>query len=192
MSWYRLLINMPKKKSKKTAWNDVNTSIKEYDRSQLVDLVRDLYQLSDTNKNFLHSRYSIGNDPLQPYKKIIENTLYPDVLDNYSDIDFDRAENAIYEYSKAVGNPEGIADLMISFVECGNKFTLDFGDIYEEYYDALVDMYDKAIMKVLEIPVKKQVPYQKRLKEIMESSNGIGWGYHDGLCDCYYEAFQKE
>jgi hypothetical protein len=34
--------------------------------------------------------------------------------------------------------------------------------------------------------------FRKRLKKIMLSSNGIGWGYYDGLCDEYYGSFKVD
>lgn len=182
---------MIKMKSKEPTWNEVKASIKNLDRSELLDLVKDLYQLSKGNKSFLNARYSIGDQPLQFYKKIIEDALYPDVMDKKSDFDFEGADRAISDYSKATGDPEGIAVLMIHYVEIGNKFTLDYGDINEDFYDALVDMYGKAIKQVLKIPKKKQGIFRNRLKKIMESSDGIGWGYHDGLEEYYFETFQE-
>ena len=73
--------------------------------------------------------------------------------------------------------------------ECGNRFTVDYGDINEDFYLALVRMYDKAIDTLFSLDEDTIQVYQHRFKEIMESSSGIGWGYHDDLCDLYYEAF---
>lgn len=70
---------MQKKKSKKQSWIDVKKSIGSFERSQLIDLVKDLYQLSEENKTFLHARCLVGDDSLKRYKKIIFNSLYPDV-----------------------------------------------------------------------------------------------------------------
>ena len=182
---------MPKKKSKKPTWSDIKASITGFDRSQFINLIKDLYQLSETNRSFLNARYSIGSDPLQPYKKKIYEALYLDVMDEKDDFDFDRAERAIKDYMKATGDSEGTADLMIYYVERGNKFTLDYGDINEFFYDALVEMYEKAIKRIIKMHKKKQGPFRKRLEKIMLSSDGIGWGYHDNLCHLYYEAFQQ-
>ena len=79
---------------------------------------------------------------------------------------------------------------MIYYVECGNKFTLDYGDINEAFYDALIEMYQKAIKTVMKLPKSKQAPLRKRLKNIMDSADGIGWGYYDDLCHFYHEAFE--
>ena len=86
-------------------------------------------------------------------------------------------------------NPVGEADLRIYYVECGNNFTLSYGDIDEDFYDALLEMYEIAIETVLETPTEKQIEFQVRLKKIMDSASHIGWGYGDGLADLYYEVF---
>ena len=86
---------------------------------------------------------------------------------------------------------EGAVDLMIHYVECGNNFTLDYGDINEAFYDALIEMYEKAVKAVCKLPMKKKEFFRKRLEKIMKSADGIGWGYYDDLCHFYYEAFEQ-
>lgn len=181
---------MKKQKPKKPTWIDVKKSIKHFENSQLIELVKELYQLTDENKTFLWARFLAGNDALDRYKKIISKYLYPDILNDNDEMDFDKAKKTIADYVKATGNTEGTADLMIYYVECGNRFTLDYGDINEQFYDGLIQMYKKAIETVRKISEEKQTPFRKRLQKIMKSADGIGWGYHDDLCDCYHEAFE--
>jgi hypothetical protein len=107
-------------------------------------------------------------------------------------IQISTAKKAINEYSKAIGNAKGEVELMTYFVECGNQFTVEFGDIDEGFYDALLRIYARAINKVLSLPKEEQNEFRKRLKTIMVTSDKIGWGYHDGLCDQYYEAFPED
>jgi hypothetical protein len=161
------------------------------DKEQIVTLVSDLYRLSKENQAFLHARFGVGDDPLGPYKKIIDACIYPDILRN-KPVQISKAKHAISSYTKAVGDPRGEAELMIFFVERGNDFTLDFGDIDEAFYDALNGMYRQAIDKVLSLPEEDRQEFRNRLKEIATSSSGIGWGYHDNLCDDYYEGFPDD
>jgi len=158
--------------------------------SKLIGLVKELYQLSDENKNFLHSRFNGGTASLKKYRKIILDSLYHDVLDDSDNFNFEKAEKSINTYAKATDDNEGVADLMIYYVECGNKFTVDYGDINETFYEALIEMYAKAIKSVCKISKKKRESYRKRLEKIMKSADGIGWGYYDDLCHFYYEAFE--
>ena len=153
-------------------------------------MLSNMYHLSKDNKDFLNTRFSIGDDILAPYKKIIKECLYPDIPNEH--VRILRATRAISDYSKAIRDEKGEAELLTCFVECGNKFTLDYGDIDEDFYDSLLDVYGQAIKKVLTLPDNEQGNFRKRLKKIMLSSSGIGWGYHDGLCDEYYGAFKDE
>jgi len=181
---------MKKKKLKEPTWIDVKRSIKDIEGSKLIELVKELYQLSDENKNFLHARFNGGIASIKKYKKIIYDSLYLDVLDDSNNFDFDKADKAINTYAKATNDNEGIIDLMIYYVESGNRFTLEYGDINEAFYDALVEMYEKAIKAVCKLPNNKQDPFRKRLEKIMKSADGIGWGYYDDLCYYYSDAFE--
>lgn len=145
---------MKKQKSKKQTWIDVKRSVQRFDHSQFISLVKDLYQLSEENKTYMYVRFSIHDDSVSRYKKVVLKCLYPDVPDENNRFDFDRAKNTIEKYTKITGNDEGTTDLMIYHIECGTKFTLDYGDINEAFYDALIEMYEKEIHSVLQMPKK--------------------------------------
>jgi hypothetical protein len=178
-------------KTRGPSWADVKESIASLGRSELIHLIASLYGLSQANRDFLHARFSIGDDPIAPYKKVIEECMFPDVFKN-KPIQISTAKKAINEYSKAVGDAKGEAELMTYFVECGNQFTVEYGDISESFYDALLRMYARAINRVLNLPEKEQHEFRERLRTIMVTSDGIGWGYHDGLCEQYYEGFPED
>jgi hypothetical protein len=169
----------------------VKSSVVNLDQKQLLILVADLYRFSKENQAFFHARFGVSDDPLAPYKKTIDECMYPDVYSNKS-LQISKAKRAISSYSKAIQDPLGETELMVFFVECGNKFTVDFGDIDEGFYEALNRMYQRAIKNVLNLPEEHQGVFQYRLKDIMTSSSGIGWGYHGTLCDDYYNAFPEE
>lgn len=77
-------------------------------------------------------------------------------------------------------------------MECGNRFTVEYGDMDEGFYNALNLMYKEAIDKILILPVEQRDDFRERLEEIMESSRNIGWGYHDELREDYYNAFPED
>jgi hypothetical protein len=90
------------KNQHRPAWSDVKRKIASMDEKQLLQLVGDLYRLSKENREFLHARFEVGDDPLASYKKTIQESMYPDV---YKDkpIQISKAKDAIRRYSKAVG-----------------------------------------------------------------------------------------
>ena len=182
---------MARKKKKTHSWVDVKRNIKSFNKDQLIELIGDLYRLSENNKEFFHTRFLLNEDPLESYKRIIQDALHPYLEDNET-LDIGRAEDAIVRYSKAIDDVKGETELMVFFVECGNNFTLSYGDIDDEFYDAVLLMYEKTIQNVTELSPEEQKVFKKRLHEIMDSAAGIGWGYHDGLRELYYESFPDD
>ncbi len=186
-----LVAKSMKSKMGNPTWSNVKAAVANLDDQQLVGLVADLYRFSKENQAFLHARFSVIDDPLATFKKTIDDCMYPDVYKN-KPVQIAKAKKAITDYSKAVGDPLGEAELMTFFVECGNNLTVNFGDIDEEFYDALNRMYRRAIEKVLNLPEGQRNDFKKRLEAIVTSSVNIGWGYHDMLRQDYYDAFADD
>jgi len=180
-----------KQKQRAPTWSEVKSKVVKLDQKQLIQIVGDLYRLSKENQEFLNARFGVLDDPLAPFKKSIEESMYPDI---YRDkpIQISKAKAAIRRYSKAVGDISGEAELKTFFVECGNRFTVEYGDMDEGFYNALNLMYKEAIDKILILPVEQRDDFRERLEEIMESSRNIGWGYHDELREDYYNAFPED
>jgi 1,4-alpha-glucan branching enzyme len=143
------------------------------------------------NQAFFHARFGIGRDPLESYRETIEECMYPDVFSR-KPVRIAKAKKAVSDYRKATGETVGEIDLMIFFVESGNEFTLDYGDIDEPFYNALNSMYERAVKKVVKLPADQRAAFKDRLKRIMTSSSHIGWGYHDELAGDYYNAFPED
>jgi hypothetical protein len=71
---------MRNKKKQTPSWSDVKKAIESLGEQGLLELISDIYNLSKNNQDFLHTRFSIGDDVLAPYKKIIKECMYPDIL----------------------------------------------------------------------------------------------------------------
>ena len=134
-------------------------------------------------KTTFHDEYGIC--------RIIEKSLHPS-LEEDELLDIKSATDEIKKYSKAVDNLEGEAELMVFYVECGNNFTLNYGDIDQDFYNSMLDMYDRTIETVKELPTSEQKPFIERLCEIKNEASFIGWGYGDGLERLYNDAFRDE
>ncbi len=184
---------VPQRKQNNGTWSEVKLKVADMSQKDLVKLIGDLYRLSRENQAFLHARFSVGQDPLAPYKNTIEKCMYPNV---YSDkpvqVHISEAKRAVSGYSKAIGDEIGEAELMTFFVERGNSFTVDYGDMDEDFYYALESMYRRAIDNVLSVPPEQRDDFQGRLRDIMTSSGSIGFGYHDTLRRDYYKAFPED
>jgi hypothetical protein len=116
---------MAKRKPKsQPTWTDVKAKLADFDRAALLGLIQSLYSAHKDNQMFLHSRFGLGGYVLEPYKKIIDRWLWPDVLRN-QDTSVSQAKRAISDYKKAVGDPEGLAELMVFYCERAVGFCSD-------------------------------------------------------------------
>nr|VFJ93592.1 MAG: hypothetical protein BECKH772A_GA0070896_1005812 [Candidatus Kentron sp. H]VFJ94203.1 MAG: hypothetical protein BECKH772B_GA0070898_1005712 [Candidatus Kentron sp. H]VFK00881.1 MAG: hypothetical protein BECKH772C_GA0070978_1005412 [Candidatus Kentron sp. H] len=70
---------------------------------------------------------------------------------------------------------------MIHYLETGNRFTLDFGDIDEPFYMSLESMFARIIAELKKRPEKTRTAYHLRLKEVVVAATGMGWGYYDAI-----------
>ena len=74
----------------------------------------------------------------------LDRWLWPDPL-RHQDVSVAKAKQAISSYRKAVGEPAGLAELMVFFCESAAGFSNDVGYQDEGYFNALVNMFEQAI-----------------------------------------------
>ena len=104
-------------KSKKAAsWSSVKSGLRDFDRTALLGLLQDLYAAGKDNQAFLHARLNLGGDPLAPYNTIISRFICPDVFKNQP-ISVAKEKKAVSDYKKAIGYPEGMAELTTFYCE---------------------------------------------------------------------------
>jgi hypothetical protein len=103
-------------KSTLPSWKDVKTVLLAFDRTGLLGLVQDLYAVSRGNQAFLHARLGLGSDPLAPFKASISRWINPDLMRNQR-VSVTNAKKAIANYKRAIGEPDGLAELSIFYCE---------------------------------------------------------------------------
>ena len=178
------------KREKTILWKDIKPILSKENKDGLLTLVKALYSLNKENKTFLETKYSLV-DPLEPYKEIIDDSINPDLMDRQT-LSLAEGRKAISRYRKAVGDPVGIIELMIHYVECGNKFTLNYGDIDEQFYDSLMSMFDNILKQLVKSDKTIVDKYLPRLRDIVNEVKGIGWGYSDYLYSAFANSFGVE
>lgn len=164
----------------KQTWSALKSAASSLSRQELLGLVGELYRLSSQNKAFLHARFGDQDIAMEEFKAIIAECLYPD-MQRDRPLQVAKAKKAVADFCKAVADPLAHADLMLFFVEQGNAFTLEYGDVDAGFYSALVAMARRAAEVICSLPVDLQEPFRARLGDVVRSSSRIGWGYHDDL-----------
>ena len=168
-------------KPKKAApsWSDVKARLAELDRTALLGLVQDLYVAGKDNQAFLHTRFGLGDDVLEPYKATIDRWLWPNVYRN-QDVSVSKAKKAIADYKKTSARPEGLAELMV-FCERVAGFAREFGFQDETYMDALVRMFQQALKQVTALPEEQREAMLDRLNRVSVVSDALGYGVADDM-----------
>ena len=164
------------------SWSDVKSKLVDFDRAGLLGLVQDLYAASKDNQAFLHARFALGDDVLKPYKATVDRWLWPDVFKSQN-TSVAKAKKAIADYKKAVGQPEGLAELMVFYCERAAGFCNDVGLQDEGYFDALVRMFEQALKAIASLTDAQRPPLWARLDAVCRISDNFGYGVGDQMGD---------
>jgi hypothetical protein len=122
----------------------------------------------------------LGGDVLEPYKKIIDRWLWPDVLRNL-DTSVSQAKRAISDYKKAVGDHEGVAELMVFYCEQAAGFCSDIYADDEGYFDALVRMFEQTLKSANALSADRLDDLVSRLDRVRTISLKFGYGVGDDM-----------
>ena len=122
----------------------------------------------------------MGEDVLEPYKETLDRWLWPDPLRN-QDVSVAKAKQAISSYRKAVGEPGGLAELMVYFCENAAGFSNDVGYQDEGYFNALVNMFEQAIRITRQLSAEDRDTLIVRLDRVRTISHNLGYGVGDAM-----------
>ena len=116
----------------------------------------------------------------KPYKNTIDRWLWPDVF-RRQDTSVSKAKQAISKYKKALGDPEGVAELMVFYCERAAGFCTDVGHEDAGYFDALVRMFEQALKAIAQISASGRDALIARLDKVRTVSHNFGYGVGDDM-----------
>jgi hypothetical protein len=95
-------------------------------------------------------------------------------------------------YCQATGDLLGTLDLMLAFVETGTRFTQEFGDIDEPFYEGLVLMLADFRDLLLAHPdLYEKAGLAQRLANLAREAGWLGWGSGDYVTEQVAEIQQQ-
>lgn len=164
----------------KPTWADVKIKLASFDRTALLGVLKDLYAADEGNRAFLHARFGLGQDPLQPYKKTINQCLWPNVFRGQQTA-VSRATGTITKYKKALGDPVGLAELLVFYCERAAGFCQDVHHEDASYFDALVRMFGQALKATADLTGKVQNGFLARLHSVRSIGRQLGNGVGEDM-----------
>ena len=164
----------------KPTWADVKTNLASFDRAALLGLLQDLYTTDESNRAFLHARFGLGEDPLQAYKKTLDRWLWPNVFSGQQ-TSVSRAKQAITKYKKALGDPMGLAELLVFYCERATGFCQDVDHRDPAYLDALVRVFEQALKATASLTANVQSRFLTRLEHLRRIGRQLGNGVGEDM-----------
>ena len=169
---------------KPVGWSQIRRQLNGWAKPALIGLVKDLYDASSGNRDFLQARLGPRADAgamLEKYRQRVVEQFFP--KRGFGKLKLAEARRAIRDYRKATGDLAGTIDLMVTFVEKGTEFTLEFGDINEAFYNSLDAVLDEVV-KLLSREGSDLYPrFRARILPLRDDADKIGWGYGDSLLE---------
>lgn len=153
-------------------------------QEQVIDVILELYDARKEAKEYLEFYMNPNDDSkLEEYKKIIYNEFYP--RRGEPKCRFSVCRKAVSDFKKLKPSSSCIADLMLFYIETGVNFTAEYGDMWEQYYTALENNFDKAMEFIYQNGYLDEL--RPRIEKMLKLSEKCGWGFPDTLYDIYYQ-----
>jgi hypothetical protein len=152
-------------------------------RPGVVALVKELYDLSDDNRRFLHARLleSLPADyHVEDARRAIEKLVNPTAVYNgrfrHADV-----KRVVEQYAKASGNDAGLAELLIGDLEATLETFRTVGD-YEALADHALWSLDRLHRTLEAVDADTARRLVESLAGLAERFRGaFGWGVSDEL-----------
>jgi hypothetical protein len=167
---------------------NLKKQLKNLSQEELIGLLTELYNKNSENKELLESKFDEGGAETaahQKYKRQIINEFFPER--GFGKLRYSKMREAIKKFKDVSRNPALIGDLMMAYVESGVRYTDEYGDIDEYFYNAMENMYDNAL-KYLKTN-KLLESFQGRARDVVKNTQNMGWGFPDNLGEIYNQYF---
>jgi hypothetical protein len=167
--------------------------LEQYSKSELIEqIIQFIKTNEEIRKYYQDNKIDCKNDnhkKLKEYKQIILDEYFPDSeeIGNPNQKNIKRIigeiKNGKYEISDVI-------ELLLFNVENGVKYANEYGDIDDQFYDGVADAFNEAIKLIRK--TKEMDKYKERCEKVVIETDGIGWGFHDELADCYYSCYERQ
>lgn len=157
-------------------------------KAQLIEQILELYDSHKQVKEF-YEFYLNPNEKeaFERYKKKVVQEFYPTTKSFEPKLRFKEAKAAIAEFATLKPSAELMADLMITLAEMASKFTHDFGDMTEQYYNSCTVNFERALQYMAKEGLLQK--FRLRCEACLKYAATCGWGFPDemeGIFEKFY------
>ncbi len=152
------------------------------------DLIREILTLANTFpavNDYYANMFGKSDEVAAKFKKKIKDEFFPARGDGHARAGVVRG--IIAAFKRVSASKRDLADLYIYHVEQGVKFTNEYGDINESFYNSIESSFEYAMKLIKKEKLLEE--FQQRCAKIVGDSEDTGWGFGEFLADEYYSVY---
>jgi hypothetical protein len=164
--------------------------LQKLSKEQLIEQIAELYDSYKPVKEYYQTFLNPNNiqELFEKYKAVIINEFYPDTKSWDPKTRFSVAKKAIADFGALKPLPILLADLMVTLAENACKFTYDYGDMSEQYYNSAVSNFERALKFLQKEGLLED--FKTRCEECLEYAEPCGYCFPDEMNDVFDEYYQ--
>jgi hypothetical protein len=165
---------------------DLKKQLKQYNQTELINLVVELFKANKEVQNFLSSKF-LGVEATEVFfleaQKNIKNEFYPDK--GFGKLRLAEARKVITTFKKTTNDEKRTVDLMLYFVELGVEYTSEYGYISDSFYSNILKMFDSVALEC-DQDEDLYLALAQRVDRVLILSKDTDWGFEEALVEIYY------
>lgn len=175
-------------KNKPMSWREIKQKISSKNKEELIQIINNLYKSSKQSEKYLDTVFG-GLDESKLYWEYCEKIRLIFFPKRWLGYNLSKARNVFNEYSKLPVSDESKWKLALCFAENWIRFTKEFGDIDEPFYNSIESIYEKWLSLLKKADCLKQ--HKQYAYDLMNSTCDFWWGFYDTLSDTYDEYYNN-
>jgi len=163
----------------------IRSELAKLQKKELIEIISDLYKKNKSVQEYLNFYIKPDEEGLlEKYRVKVYEAFYPKRGFEYN---LKQGKQAISDFKKLGPSADLLADLMFLYVETGVKFTNEYGDINETFYNSMESTYAGVLKFIYKEGLTET--FQPRARQILNDTQHMGWGFHDVLSDSFYQYY---
>ncbi len=162
-------------------------SLKKYLQSltkeQIVEVVLDAYDNSKAVQEYFDFYLQPNEkEKIKKYKAIIEKEFG---VKNpmRAGLKYSVAKKAISDFASLKPSPDALADLMLSLPEAACRFTREFGDMDEPFYNGAANNFKRALDFMAKHGLLEN--FKLRCTDCVKFASSCGYGFADEMAELF-------
>jgi len=158
-------------------------------KEQLIEQITELYDAYKPVKEYYNTLLNPDNiqELYEKYKSIIVNEFYPNTKSWNPKTRFSVAKKAIADFAALKPPPMLLADLMVTLAENACKFTYDYGDMTEQFYNSAVSNFERALKYLQKESLLDD--FKLRCENCLKYAKPCGYCFPDEMNDVFDEYY---